>query len=390
MKTIALDATPLRGGSGHRGIGRFIYDLLHGLSALHAQWAHSFRIRVIHDLDWRGPRWTEDPAEAAETLFAARASAGDALVHLRRLTLDRAARHLGADLLHMPEALGTPVTRRVRRVVTAHDLIPLRMPAEYLRGSKRFTQRAVDARRYQSADRIVAISAHTKADLHQLLEVPLDKIDVVPNGIDVSHWGAAERAGDRARLEALGVGRRPYVLYVGYWDDRKDVPTMLRAVAEARALTDVELVWAGHFGERDLFKLRKYVARHGVSEHFAAARQIGFVSADDLAVLYRHAHAHLFLSRLEGFGLSVAEAMASGCPVIVAKDSGADEIGGAAVIAVPQRDAHAAARAIVQLGRDPEERRRRREAGLARSAQFSRETMARGYLDVWRRVLASA
>lgn len=388
MRTVVFDATPLKGGSGHRGIGRFIYDLLHGLSATRDEWGRDLRVRVVHDLDWRGGAVLDDPAEAAERLFAARGSAGSSLVHLRRLQLDRTARRNGADLLHMPEALGTPVTNLVRRVLTCHDLIPLRMPQEYLsHPADRLMQPMVDARRYRNAARIVAISERTRTDLHEVLHIPSASVDVVPNGIDLSHWSPVHAKTDAERLAAMGVGKRPYVVYVGYWDDRKDVPTMLRAVHQARRSTDVELVWAGHFTARDMEKLRRYLARHGVLDAFAEVRMTGFVSADDLAVLYRHAQAHLFLSRLEGFGLSVAEAMASGCPVIVAKNSGADEIGGDAVIAVPQGDAHAASEAIVRLGRDPEERRRRHDAGLARAAQFGRTSMARGYVDVWRRVL---
>lgn len=388
-RTVVFDATPLRGSSGHRGIGQFIYDLLQGLAETRDEWRDQLRIRVVDDIDWRkGISSCDDPGEAAERLYAVRGTATKSLVHRRRLFLDRGAKRLGADLLHLPEALGTPLTNEVRRVVTCHDLIPLRMPREYLgRGLRRLTRPSVDARRYTSAARVVAISERTRLDLQQLLAVPPALVDVVPNGIDLSHWGPTQSEHDRARLAALGVGQRPYVVYVGYWDDRKDVPTMLRAVAEARKRTDVELVWAGRLTPRDLEKLGKYLRRHKVSSLFADVKLTGFVSGDDLAILYRNALAHLFLSRLEGFGLSVVEAMASGCPVILASDSGADEVGGDAAIAVRQGDARAAADALVRLGSDAAERRRRQEAGLARATKFGRVAMARGYLDVWRKVL---
>ncbi|MBI2391080.1 MAG: glycosyltransferase family 4 protein [Deltaproteobacteria bacterium] len=388
-RTVVFDATPLRGSSGHRGIGQFIFDLLQGLAETRDEWRDELRIRVVDDLDWRsGVSVCDDPGEAAERLFAARGTASKSLVHRRRLLLDRGAQRLGADLLHLPEALGTPLTRSVGRVVTCHDLIPLRMPREYLgRGLRRLTRSSVDTRRYTSAERLVAISERTRLDLQQLLGVSPSLVDVVPNGIDLSHWGPTPTDHDAARLAALGIGQKPYVVYVGYWDDRKDVPTMLRAVAEARKRTNLELVWAGRLTPRDLWKLGKYLERNEVSAHFADVKLTGFVSADDLAILYRNAMAHLFLSRLEGFGLSVVEAMASGCPVILANGSGADEVGGDAAIAVAQGDARAAADALVRLGADAEERRRRKEAGLARATKFGRVAMARGYLDVWRKVL---
>lgn len=388
MKTVFLDATPLRGSSGHRGIGRFIYDLLHGLAETAPEWRHELRVRVIHDLDWQnGCEMADDLANCAEMLFALRGTSSKSLPYRRRMLIDKSAFELGADLLHLTEALGTPMTRHVLRAVTCHDLIPLRMPDEYLHGLQRLTQPTVDTRRYMQAHRIVAISRRTRRDLCEILGMGASRIEVVPNGIDPAHWRPTPLPTDRERLAALGLGERPYVVYAGYWDDRKDVPTLLRAVAEARRHMNLELAWAGHFNEIDVRKLRKYLAAHGVLELLPMVKFLGFVSADDLAVLYRQAHAHVFLSRLEGFGLSVAEAMASGCPVVVAKDGGADEIGGEAALTVHQGDAAAAADAIVRLG-DPAVRARCSAAGIKRAALYGRDAMARGYVAVWRRMLS--
>jgi alpha-1,3-rhamnosyl/mannosyltransferase len=161
---------------------------------------------------------------------------------------------------------------------------------------------------------------------------------------------------------------------------------MLRAIAEARRTTDVEFVWAGKFTARDLKKLRAYLRSEGVLDELPTVRFVGYVSSEDLAVLYRNALAHLFVSRLEGFGISVAEAMASGCPVIVANGSGADEVGGDAVMKIDPGDHAAAARAIGRLANDPTERVRLTAAGLSRARVFDRATMARGYVNVWRQV----
>lgn len=390
LPRVVVDGTPLRGSSGHRGIGRFIFDLLHGLEQTRDEWGHKLDVQVVEELDWRRSRIVPGLAAAADALFEARGSEATSLVHRRRLLLDVAASRHAADLLHLTEALGTPLSRVVPRVVTCHDLIPLRMPEQYLkRVTDRLTQASVDRRRYESAQRIVAISERTRLDLREVLGIRADVIDVVPNGIDLASWVPTPNEGDASRLRALGVGGRPFVVYVGYWDHRKDVPTMLRAVAEARRRADVELVWAGHLDDRDFAKLRAYLGRHGVLELLPAVRFVGFVSADDLAALYRNAAAHVFLSRLEGFGLSVAEAMGCGCPVVVARDSGSDVVGGDAAIVVAPGDAGAAADAIVRLVEDRDERARRSRAGVARAGRFERRVTARGYVDVWRRTLAT-
>ncbi len=385
-KRIIIDGTPLLGSSGHRGIGRVIYDLLHGLEETRDEWRGDLDIRVVTSLGVLRQSLMERLGEAAEQLNDARGRSGKDLVLRRRLFLDDVALSARADLLHLTEALGTPLRTRVPRVITVHDLIPLRLPEQYLRwGPQRWTRKPIEHRRYHAAKRLVAISELTRNDLVSLLGIPRDTIDVVPNGIDLRHWSPQRGPADRERLSALGL-RRPYVVYAGYWDRRKDVPTMLRAIAEARRTTDVEFVWAGKFTARDLKKLRAYLRSEGVLDELPTVRFVGYVSSEDLAVLYRNALAHLFVSRLEGFGISVAEAMASGCPVIVANGSGADEVGGDAVMKIDPGDHAAAARAIGRLANDPTERVRLTAAGLSRARVFDRATMARGYVNVWRQV----
>jgi glycosyltransferase involved in cell wall biosynthesis len=383
-RTVVIDATPLLGSSGHRGIGRVVYDLLHGLEELRSEW-DDLDLRVVTELGLRRGPVTDRLGEAAEQLFANKGTQGRALMRKRRFALDGTAADAGAQLLHVTEAFGTPLTHRVPRLITVHDLIPLRMPREYLQpGPERWIRKSVDLRRYTAGTRLVAISQRTRNDVIELLKIPEDRIEVVPNGIDLSFWSSEAAPTDPERLHSLGI-TRPYVVYAGYWDHRKDVPTMLRAVAAARKSIDVEMVWAGQFSERDQRRLRSYLRSEGLEDELPRVRFPGFVSAPDLAVLYRHAVAHMFVSRVEGFGISVAEAMSCGCPAIVARGSGADEVGGDAVITIEPGDYPAAARAIVELQGGKHEALRAR--GLERVREFSRVEMARGYLAAYRRAL---
>jgi glycosyltransferase involved in cell wall biosynthesis len=121
---------------------------------------------------------------------------------------------------------------------------------------------------------------------------------------------------------------------------------------------------------------------------FEGVRFLGYVPDEDLAALYRRAGALLFLSRLEGFGLPVAEAMAASCPSIVARDSGSDEVAGDAGIAVDADDHRAAADAILSLTRFEESRKSLVTKGLARVSIFDRREMARAYVRSYQRALA--
>ena len=95
---------------------------------------------------------------------------------------------------------------------------------------------------------------------------------------------------------------------------------MMAALARARRDIDIELVWAGKLGRKVALRARTAARASGVESH---VRFLGFVDETVLPTLYRAAVAHLFLSRLEGFGLTVVEAVACGCPVIVARASAA-------------------------------------------------------------------
>jgi glycosyltransferase involved in cell wall biosynthesis len=161
---------------------------------------------------------------------------------------------------------------------------------------------------------------------------------------------------------------------------------MIQALVEARRSLDIELVWAGKLPPRELERFRNEAERAGVGDR---VRFIGYAPDPDLAALYRGALAHVFLSVLEGFGLPVAEAIAAGCPAIVVRGSGCDEITGEAGYIVPPNDAPAAARAIVEVASDPEGRARRIRLGRERAHRFDRRQMARGYVENWLTMLGS-
>ena len=197
-----------------------------------------------------------------------------------------------ADVLHCPTFRG-PFRARDPLVVTVHDLAVLRHPEWFNRWTATYSRVAVP-RVVAAAGRLIAVSEFTKRELVALLQVPPEKIRVVPNAVEDVFVPEGPRAeGD-------------YVLAVGTLEPRKNLARIARAV-------DGELRVVGRPGWRGV-------------EPPANVTWLGGVSDGELAKLYRGARCLVYASLYEGYGIPVAEALACGCPVVTSRDSAMTEV----------------------------------------------------------------
>jgi glycosyltransferase involved in cell wall biosynthesis len=389
---LVVDLTALGTPGGVRGIGRYIRELALGLSELPGDDLAGIDVVGLTWLGWHGEHTVTRDLASIFDPSGAPPSNTDYYVwaYRQRIAMFRALRAIGADAVHVTDPHATPLLLRpfgIKKLVTCHDLVPTRFPAHYM--SKKdlgpVVGKWIERRRYTSADMVLAVSDATRNDVVSLLGVPGDRVLRVHNGASIERWTKTDAAnGDDVRRR-LGLHERPFVLYAGGSDYRKNVEGMLGGVLRACALgTDVDLAWAGNLEPKHKAKVEATAAAAGAT---ARVRLLGFVSDDDLAALYKSALAHLFVSRLEGFGYTVVEAMASGCPVVTTRGGSLAEVAGDAALLVDPEDHAAIGDALYRLARDPGLRTALVQKGRARAPRFSRLAQARGTAALYRRLL---
>lgn len=276
-------------------------------------------------------------------------------------------------------------------VVTIHDIIPYLLrddPAlcSYRTIADRVFDRLAMAG-LRRADRLIADSQSTKQSVIQHLGIQPAKIRVVYLGIDHEHFRPRPVSAEFRARYRLPEGRR-YLIYVGSEDPRKNLVTLIRALAEVRSkMPQVELIKVGraHFaGERR--RLIDLATQLAIRE---AIHFVDEVSDDDLPLLYRLADVCVMPSLYEGFGFPILEAMACTTGVVCAETGPFPELLGERGRRCRPRSVADFARAILdQLGqgRSDVEGQANRETAL----QFTWEKTISATLQTYLHVFGGA
>jgi glycosyltransferase involved in cell wall biosynthesis len=286
---------------------------------------------------------------------------------------------LRTDVLHAPSPASAPPSRAGQRlVVTVHDLAFFRYPRAFPAAWRALFRLGV-RRAARTAAALLVPSGHTADDLVRLAGADPSRIHVVPLAASLP---ATERD-PGAELGRLGV-ERPYVLFVGTLEARKNLVRLIRAYRRAVASTSLPhaLVLAGPRGW-GIDPLERELRSSGPGRVLLT----GAVPPGTLDALYRGADALIYPSLYEGFGLPVIEAMARGIPTVISTSSSLPEVAGDAALAVDPASVPALAEAIGSVLTDPGLAGRLAASGRERASAFSWDRTARQTLDVYREVL---
>lgn len=278
------------------------------------------------------------------------------------------------DALFIPAHVVPPVHPRAT-VVTIHDLGYLYEPGAHTTWSRRYLDWST---RWSvaMARRIIAISGATRDDLVRHYGADPEKIRVIPHGIDDDFHPLPEDLVAR-EISRLGL-IRPYILFVGTIQPRKNVARLIAAFdILAESNPELELVLAGKRG----WLAERIDAAIRSSRYRDRIRITGHVPDAILPALYNGAQVVVLPSLYEGFGLPALEAMASGTPVVVSDRGALPGIAGDAALIVDPLNPQAIAAGLV-AALDPATRARRVEAGIRHSAQFRWDIAGQQTLEI--------
>ena len=293
------------------------------------------------------------------------------------------AAHIGAEAMHVPYFAPPVVARGVPVVATIHDLIPLVMPAYAPTPLVRLYNRLVTAGA-RRADVILADSDASRRAIIRHLDVPASRVRTVYLGVDEAIGDPVPQVRRDAVRTKHGLPDR-FLLYLGGFDVRKNVLSLIDAVAGLDPASGWHLVIAGRVPDATrnptLFPdVRARAHARGVAErvHFP-----GFIAEEDKAALFQMADAFVFPSTYEGFGLDPLEALQAGTPVICADRTSLPELMGDAAILVDPDSPDALRDAIGRVWRDTDLRADLAARGPVQAARFRWADCARQTVRAW-------
>nr|MBN1229522.1 glycosyltransferase family 4 protein [Anaerolineae bacterium] len=372
---IGLNAHLLSGGASYRsaGIHGYQYNLLAHLP--HAEDGFCFTV-------YAGPGNT--PPDSRLSVHRSALPTQNPLVRIvwEQFIAPFALRHDKPDLFH-GLAFSLPLAWHGRRVVTVHDLSFLRYPEQLPAGRRLYltNMTRLSARR---ATRIIAVSQSVKSEIHTLLQIPEDQIDVTLHGVSPDFRPLPAQEVDQFRRQHNLPDR--FILYLGTLEPRKNLETLVKAFARLPQRRAVKLVLAGGRGwqTESLFSL---------IEELDLTQDVilpGFVPGNLLPLWYNAADIFTYPSFYEGFGMPVIEAQACGTPILVSDTAALPEAASPGSILLPPDDVSVWVDRLAHYIDSKSARDEQAQRGKSWAAAFTWERTARQTIECYHRALTGS
>jgi glycosyltransferase involved in cell wall biosynthesis len=258
------------------------------------------------------------------------------------------------------DKLSFPLHKQVTLVPDLqHELYPEFFNAEFLAARRKDFPRLISR-----SGAVGTISEYSRCVITAHYRNQFDDIFLMPPASQFHLGSPSEnvRPGFTEKIKSL----RPYFFFPANMWPHKNHALLLRAFKQFRTSHPTHgkfsLVLSGHSrGWEEL----------AAQQDAAAVTHLGFVSRDEVSLVYQNAEALVFMSLCEGFGMPVLEAFGFGCPVLCSNKTSLPEIAGDAALILEPNDADAVARAMAAIVTDDKLRASLVEKGKARFKEYS-------------------
>jgi glycosyltransferase involved in cell wall biosynthesis len=255
-------------------------------------------------------------------------------------------------------------------IVSLHDVLPLVIPNYFASEQDELAYRKRVQNDLDRSDLVLTVSKFSKKQILRNFNVDA-RLVVIYNAPTVQK--------SSEYLTSPSQSYHDYFLYVGGYDKRKGIESMLKIFVELYECEKLQskllLVGSARYYSQELKKLLHQGQRKN------AVAQLGYVPDSVLANLYANAKALIYPSKFEGFGLPPLEAMALGCPVITTKCTAIPEICGDAVYYIDPENKEAFRGSLVDIEEDLELRGKLAREGLEQAKKFTWDNAAKTFLS---------
>jgi glycosyltransferase involved in cell wall biosynthesis len=290
------------------------------------------------------------------------------------------------DLVFSPGLYGpVRIPKGVASVMVVHDLTRYLFPHFF---AFNMMQKVLDLLAYPAMlrryDHLLVVSQATRQDLMRLFKIEAKKITLAYHGAEETFQPLNPETMEQTLLKSYGI-KKPFALFLGTLEPRKNIPTLLKAFAGIQDQIPHDLVlvgqrgwkWEPIFQEIERLKIQSRV-------HWA-----GYVPDEDRVLFYNGADFLVYPSWYEGFGMPLLEAMQCGCPVIASNVSALPEVIGPAGLLIDPAQPEDLQRTMLRLINEPGLAEKMKKAGFDQSRQFSWEHSARKTLEVFEKLTSA-
>ncbi|MBD3238608.1 MAG: glycosyltransferase [Candidatus Moranbacteria bacterium] len=302
-----------------------------------------------------------------------------------QLVLPREVKKQGIDVFFTPFNSITKL-KNIRHVMTLHDVIWKIYKKQYVNNTRKkiYFEKSFSA--VEAADEVITVSVFSKREILKYLDISPERITVIKNGVADYFRYEQNKSKIPKNVKKFGV-KDPYIFYIGGFEKRKNLDLLIKAFAilaknYQHALENRKLVIAGELWEKEnplVLNVKKLVKELGIEDKVIF---LGKVEDQDRAALYSRAELFVFPSLYEGFGMTILEAMAAGCPVLASNISPFKELARDAIDYFNPYRQDELLQEMIRLLTDKELRIELSLRGIERSRSFSWDKAAQETMRV--------